>query len=275
MSQEIVDTQSGEILEAPTVDGRLVFGTSEPEQIIAKATAVSNRLVDIVEKGKLYSLIKTREGERKFVKAEGWTAMIAMLGIFPRADYCKRLEREDEIAYEAKVTLRHLSGIEVGAGDAICSSRERNWSGRDEYAIKSMAQTRAVGKACRLSFSWIMALAGYEVTPAEEMVSEDKPKITMPKAKASTPIMEEPEISFPGEEAPREYHESEVAPEYLKEPPVSKFLKPLHTAATKAGIPNERMKEIIMQTYGVDSSKKLDDRQIVALIKAIETKDVC
>ncbi|MBK8185727.1 MAG: hypothetical protein IPK63_23660 [Candidatus Competibacteraceae bacterium] len=32
-----------------------------------------------------------------------------------------------------------------------------------------MAQTRATGKACRLAFSWIMSLAGYEPTPAEEM----------------------------------------------------------------------------------------------------------
>jgi hypothetical protein len=33
-----------------------------------------------------------------------------------------------------------------------------------------MAQTRATGKACRLAFSWIMSLAGYEPTPAEEMM---------------------------------------------------------------------------------------------------------
>jgi hypothetical protein len=33
-----------------------------------------------------------------------------------------------------------------------------------------MAVTRATGKAYRLAFSWIMNLAGYEVTPAEEMM---------------------------------------------------------------------------------------------------------
>ena len=32
-----------------------------------------------------------------------------------------------------------------------------------------MALTRATGKAFRLGFSWIITLAGYEATPAEEM----------------------------------------------------------------------------------------------------------
>jgi hypothetical protein len=38
-----------------------------------------------------------------------------------------------------------------------------------------MAQTRATGKACRLAFSWIMSLAGYEPTPAEEIPLSDEP----------------------------------------------------------------------------------------------------
>lgn len=32
-----------------------------------------------------------------------------------------------------------------------------------------MAITRATGKVCRNAFAWVMALAGYETTPAEEM----------------------------------------------------------------------------------------------------------
>ena len=40
-----------------------------------------------------------------------------------------------------------------------------------EFQIASMAQTRAVSKAFRLALSWVMTLAGYEPTPAEEMKS--------------------------------------------------------------------------------------------------------
>jgi hypothetical protein len=46
---------------------------------------------------------------------------------------------------------------------------EPTWAKRPGYARRSMAVTRATGKAFRLGFSWIMTLAGYEVTPAEEM----------------------------------------------------------------------------------------------------------
>ena len=54
---------------------------------------------------------------------------------------------------------------------------ERRWNNADEYAVRSMAVTRATGKACRLSFSPIMALAGKATTPAEEMPEEpEKPK---------------------------------------------------------------------------------------------------
>jgi hypothetical protein len=43
-----------------------------------------------------------------------------------------------------------------------------------------MAQTRATGKACRLAFSWIMSLAGYEPTPAEEIPLSDEPPPSPP-----------------------------------------------------------------------------------------------
>ena len=36
-----------------------------------------------------------------------------------------------------------------------------------------MAVTRATGKAYRLGFSWIIKLAGYEATPAEEIPQEE------------------------------------------------------------------------------------------------------
>ena len=35
-----------------------------------------------------------------------------------------------------------------------------------------MATTRATGKACRLAFSWIVTLAGFDPTPAEEITDQ-------------------------------------------------------------------------------------------------------
>ena len=40
-----------------------------------------------------------------------------------------------------------------------------------------MAQTRAVGKAYRMKIGWLLKVAGYETTPAEEMDAVEAQKI--------------------------------------------------------------------------------------------------
>jgi hypothetical protein len=77
---------------------------------------------------------------------------------------------EAEMKYQAKVTLfdiRHQ--VTVGAGFAVCSNKESGKKFYQEFAIMSMAQTRAIGKAYRNCLAWIIRAAGYEPTPAEEM----------------------------------------------------------------------------------------------------------
>lgn len=140
-----------------------------PEQVTAGGHQIATHLADMIKQQKLSVQINGKE----FVTAEGWTTMGAMLGVFPNVEWTKKLETgADETAWEARVTITDKNGRAVGSGEAMCSSKELmlgrpRW--KDEYAIRSMAQTRAISKAYRLPFSWIMKLAGYEVTPAEEM----------------------------------------------------------------------------------------------------------
>ena len=135
---------------------------SGPADVIRQASAVAQQLAAVIKDRKLYSKIQGRE----FVRVEGWTTLGAMLGIIPRE--ASVTERED--GYEAVVELVRMdSGAVVGRGSAVCLRDEKTWRDRATYAIRSMAITRATGKAFRLGFSWIMTLAGYEPTPAEEM----------------------------------------------------------------------------------------------------------
>lgn len=108
---------------------------------------------------------------RNYPKIEWWTSVSASLGLFPRVLFSKRLDREGEIAYEAKVEV-HRNGQIVASGEAMCSNLEDRWRNADEYAIKSMAITRASGKAYRIPLSFLAVMAGLEVTPAEEIPSE-------------------------------------------------------------------------------------------------------
>lgn len=146
---------------------------SDPTQLVARASELATALADIINKQQLYSVIKDRRGgpPKKYVKCEGWTTMGAMLGVVPCEEYCRRLP-EDK-GFEAKVRLiRVRDGGEVGSASAECTHDESNWASRDSYSLRSMALTRATSKAFRLSFSWIIKLAGFEPTPSEEM-SED------------------------------------------------------------------------------------------------------
>jgi hypothetical protein len=90
-----------------------------------------------------------------------------MLGVLPKEVDTKRLE---DGSYEAKVELiRTSDGTVIGGASALCGMDEPRWAKMPEYARRSMAVTRATGKAYRLGFAWIMRLAGYAATPAEEM----------------------------------------------------------------------------------------------------------
>lgn len=154
-----------------------------PLAVVENATTISNELSRIISHANLFKSINGR----KFVYVEGWTSMLAMLGVTPNVVECVRIEREGEIAYRAIVELVDRSDRKLGRGVSMCSSKEKLWSNRDEFAIASMSQTRAVGKAARLAFSWIMTLAGFEATPSEEMESVEVQKPVV-QAQAVKPV---------------------------------------------------------------------------------------
>jgi hypothetical protein len=109
---------------------------------------------------------------KQYPKIEWWTSVSSSLGLFPSTVFAKSLDREDEIAYEARVEVRR-NGQVISSGEAMCSSKEARWANADEYAIKSMAITRASGKAYRIPLSFLAVMAGLEATPAEEMVRDN------------------------------------------------------------------------------------------------------
>lgn len=133
-------------------------------------------LKDFIVAKKLYSNIKGKN----YVNVEGWEFAGAAMGIFPIVRSTENLSTDKEVKYKARVELvTHPGGKVVGAGEAICSGKEKSKTSFEEYAIASMAQTRAIGKAYRNAFGWLMKMAGYEPTTAEEMdgVQEAAPPI--------------------------------------------------------------------------------------------------
>lgn len=116
---------------------------------------------------------------KPYVNVEGWCFAGSQLGLIPILTSLTDLSNFDtdptstqrEIKYKAEIELRRISDDKLmGRGFAICSNKERTKKSFEEYAIASMAQTRAEGKAFRMLLSWLMKAAGFETTPTEEMM---------------------------------------------------------------------------------------------------------
>jgi hypothetical protein len=160
-----------------------LFGTSDPRLALERMAEIATALIDVIESKRLYATI----GGRRHITCEGWTTLAGMLGVVPVVTSTRPNDTGDGIV--AHVEARTLDGRVVGAADGECSRAERRWRDRDPYAIRSMAQTRAISRALRAPLGQIIVLAGYEATPAEEMPA-DEPK---PKASKVVPVEAKPE----------------------------------------------------------------------------------
>ena len=165
----------------PVTSSSVALGTlqaSSPAALVSGAAEMAHELATVIDKQKLFTVIQGK----KFVGVEGWTTLAVMLGCVAR----EVSTTETDGIYVAVVELVRMNdGACISRASAECGE-EKPWNTRAKYARRSMAQTRATGKACRLAFSWIMSLAGYEPTPAEEMipivesVAGQEPVVTVP-----------------------------------------------------------------------------------------------
>lgn len=152
---------------------------TSPNQILEFATS----LKDMIVQNNLFTNIKGKN----YVNVEGWQIAGAFTGTFPVVEKVEELPtKPGEYKYRAEVSLRDKEGKMVGYGVAICSNKEAGKKNFDEYAVASMAQTRAVGKAYRMKIGWLLKVAGYETTPAEEMDAvQSAETVEKPVAKTS------------------------------------------------------------------------------------------
>jgi hypothetical protein len=144
------------------------YDLSKPAQTLQLAAElqrfVKEQKLTVNIKGKSYPLV------------ESWQFAGSQLGLIPIIQSVQNISSDSEVKYSATVeVIRIADGSVVSRGFAICSNKEGNKRTWDEYAICSMAQTRATGKAFRNILSWLMKAAGFEATPAEEMDFNKEP----------------------------------------------------------------------------------------------------
>jgi hypothetical protein len=129
-----------------------------------------------ISDGHIYTIVYVKKHGRNGSTYDGIEAItdipeqIEELKSLPNFSNVKYLRH---IAYRCEVDLVHMaSGNKVGSGMAVCSNTESTKVVFDEYAVASMAQTRAIAKALRNLLGFVMMAAGFSDTPAEEMAEQ-------------------------------------------------------------------------------------------------------
>lgn len=168
------DVIEGEMLPATRPAAQVGFGVHAlpPQQLVEKATEMARVLTNVIRDQKLYKSIQGRN----FVVCEGWTTAGAMLGFIPGIAWTKQDPDRPGVYISEAVLTDMRTGLIICRANAECGDpdeKDRNgepmWSSRAAYARRSMSETRAVSKVCRIALSWVVKMAGFDPTPAEEV----------------------------------------------------------------------------------------------------------
>ena len=141
----------------------------EFEASLAEASAKARVMKQIISENNL--AVKIGGGEH--IKVEGWITLATAYGCTAQIVWSRKIEGYIQ-AYEAKaeVLKQTPNGVVViGSAEAECGTRgDGQWENDSpEYAVRSMAQTRAISKAIAGVLRWVVVLAGYSGTPYDEM----------------------------------------------------------------------------------------------------------
>lgn len=209
------------------LDNPAVALMREPEQVIAEAQRAAKAILAIVEDRPEKQQVWFNG--RRYVNVSDYNTLGAMFGLSVKPEWTRFITIGSSTGWESRtVIIRDIDGAEVGAGEAMCMDDEENWGTRPKYEWmhkskapegatiayrdgvrvkvlvgevpvpefqrRSMAQTRAAGKALRLRLGYVVVLAGFEPSAVEEMTGREhdsekprtsgKPDIKPPQRKS-------------------------------------------------------------------------------------------
>jgi hypothetical protein len=143
---------------------------ADPKEIMRRGQDVAKALKVFVKRNPC----QVHEGDSgsKFLRVESWQFVAACYGCTPMISSTQALIEEGsnkELGFIAVAHLRNDQGQIISGAEATCMCEEEFWQGQPLFAVRSMASTRASAKVIRLVFGWVVQLAGFQPTPAEEI----------------------------------------------------------------------------------------------------------
>jgi hypothetical protein len=175
---------SGLVKLQPIEGGLTLLGN--PKQMLKQAQEVAEVLMEVVAKQELSMKI----GKSEHIYVTAWQFLAHFYGISAKIVEVRPIvdELSGAAGFEATAdALMIATGQVISSGRAMCLNNEDNWNMRPKYEyqnnqriqvgevrvpsfqLESMAQTRAIAKVLSNLLRFVVALAGYDTTPAEEM----------------------------------------------------------------------------------------------------------
>lgn len=107
-------------------------------------------------------------GGRRYIPVEGWQTIAAAFGCVLSAGSVEAIE--GGIRAVGKV-IRISDGLTLAEAEGMVGDDEPTWARRPAYAKRAMAQTRAMSRAARSAFAFVVTLIdkNLSATPAEEV----------------------------------------------------------------------------------------------------------
>jgi len=190
-----------EIIEIPKYEIGMM---REPKAVLAEAKIAAQALMTVVAQ-KAKPVIMNGE---QYLEFEDWQTVAKFYGLTAKVVRTTFIDLGGVKGFEATAeVIRLTDGMAISAADAMCLNDEDKWSTRSKYEyvngkrektgevpvplfqLRSMAQTRACAKSLRNVLAWVVVLAGFKPTPAEEMIGNEKgytngkPEVQMPREK--------------------------------------------------------------------------------------------
>ena len=167
-----------------------------PAVVLQEAKKAADALRDVIANKKRPVIFN---GEQ-YLEFEDWQTIGRFYGVTVKIAATRPVNFGDVIGFEAEAIVLHTgSGREVSRAEAMCLNDERNWKDKPLFQLRSMAQTRAGSKALRNVLAWVVVLAGYKPTPAEEMDGVIKPTIPQVRPRNDATMVQPPTDRYTGE----------------------------------------------------------------------------
>jgi len=221
---EFVDHQTGELIP---YEAMAMTVSRPPEVVLEEARHAAKILSDVIANKKKPVMFN---GEQ-YLEFEDWQTVGRFYGVSAKITRTTYVEFGEVKGFEAIAEVIDHNGRVVSSAEAMCLNDETNWSKKPLFQLRSMAQTRACAKAFRNALAWVVVLAGYKATPAEEMADVrsqvQQPVKSAPRAQAS-----DGKIS-------------------------DKQRKRLYAIYTGAGVSNDEMQAYLAEQYGLTASSDI------------------